>query len=90
VRHNGRDAFNVTNLPGMNELVAGHFNGIDEIVHADGILASFIEEYIEIELIVVRGVVVVVTVVIAGFIREFHHLLVLFQDKCFELLVLFQ
>jgi hypothetical protein len=89
VRHHGRDAFNETNLPSMNELVAGDFNGIDEIVHADGILASFIQEDVEIKLVVVGGIVVI-TVVVAGFISEFHHLLVLFKDKCFELLVLFQ
>jgi hypothetical protein len=90
VRHHGRYAFNETNLSSVNELVAGDFNGIDEIVHADGILAGFIQEDVEIELIVVRGVVVVTIGVIASFIREFHHLLVLFKDKCFELLVLFQ
>jgi len=89
VCHNGRDAFNETDLPGMNELVAGNFNGIDEVVHADGILACFIEKDVEIEL-VVRGVVVVTIGVIAGFIGKFHHLLVLFKDKVFELLVLFQ
>ena len=86
VRHHGRDAFYETNLPGMNELVASNFNGIDEIVHADGILASFIEEYIEIEL-VVGGIVTIG--VITRFIRKFHHMLVLFNHKVFELLVLF-
>jgi hypothetical protein len=91
VRHNGRDAFHESHLPGMNELVAGNFNRIDEIIHADGILASFIEEYVEIELVVVRSIIVVITVVvIACFIGEFHHMLVLFKDKRFELLVLFQ
>ena len=89
VGHHSRDAFHETNLAGMNELVAGDFNGIDEIIHADGILASFIEEDVEIEL-VVGGIVVITVIVIAGFISEFHHLLVLFKDKRFELLVLFQ
>jgi hypothetical protein len=88
VRHHGRDAFDKTNLPGMNELVPGDFNGIDEIIHADGILASFIEKDVEIELVV--GSIVVITVIVAGFIGEFHHVFVLFKDKCFELLVLFQ
>jgi hypothetical protein len=87
VRHDGRDAFNETNLPSVNEFVASDFNGINEIIHAYSILASFIQKHVEIELVVI----VVVTIgIIARFIGEFHHLLVLFNHKVFELLVLFQ
>jgi hypothetical protein len=67
VRHNGRYAFHETNLPGMNELVAGNFNGIYEVIHTDGILASFIQKHIEIELVVAIRHVMTVRIGVADF-----------------------
>jgi hypothetical protein len=98
VRHNSRNAFYETNLPGMDELVAGNFDGINEIVHADGIFASFIEEDVEIELIVVVRRIVTVRAVADFTVFDrfykllllFNHMFGLFRKEFFELLVLFQ
>ena len=87
----------------MNELVASNFNGIDEIVHADGILAGFIQEHIEIELVVIVVMTVGVIAKLAVFdcfqqlellFRHlallFGHLLGLLQHNFFEILILFE
>jgi hypothetical protein len=71
----------------MEELISRDFKGFDEVVHGDGILTSFIEEYVEIELII--GSIIVAVGVMSGFIGEFQHMFILFNHKVFELLVLF-
>jgi hypothetical protein len=66
VRHDGRKTFNIANLTCMEELISRDFKGFDEVVHGDGILTSFIEEYIEIELIVVSSIIVTIGVGVAN------------------------
>jgi hypothetical protein len=79
VSHDGRKTFNVANPASMEELISCDFKGFDEVVHSDSVLTSFIEENIEVELIVAVSIVIVVAIVVAGFISELYHLFILFN-----------